>query len=101
MLGILTYFIYLLFCTLKVAFHFITKLVDDDGTIIDDSRKMGKPMELVLGKKFKLEVWETIIQLMSLNEVASFSVDKSVSVVLQMKVLLNKKRNKVKPNWNL
>lgn len=35
-------------------------------------------MELVLGKKFKLEVWETIIQLMSLNEVASFTVDKSV-----------------------
>ncbi|XP_034230192.1 AH receptor-interacting protein [Thrips palmi] len=62
----------------KVAFHFITKLTDDAGTVIDDSRKMGKPMELVLGKKFKLEVWETIVQLMSLNEVASFTVDKSL-----------------------
>ena len=65
---------------MKVAFHFITKLTDEDGTVIDDSRKMGKPMELVLGKKFKLEVWETIVQLMSVNEVASFTVDKSVSV---------------------
>lgn len=65
----------------KVFFHFVTKLVDDEGSVIDDSREMGKPMELVLGKKFKLEVWETIVQLMSLNEVASFTVDKSVSML--------------------
>lgn len=47
---------------------------------MDDSRKLGtgKPMELVLGKKFKLEVWETVVQLMALNEVAKFTVDKSV-----------------------
>lgn len=38
-------------------------------------------MELVLGKKFKLEVWETIIYKMSLNEVSRFTVDKSVSVL--------------------
>jgi len=36
-------------------------------------------MELVLGKKFKLEVWEVIVQKMSLNEVAKFTVHKSVS----------------------
>lgn len=36
-------------------------------------------MELVLGKKFKMEVWETIVQNMSVNEVAKFTVDKSVS----------------------
>lgn len=47
--------------------------------MIDDSRKMGKPMELVLGKKFKLEVWESMIQTMSVNEVAQFTVDSSVS----------------------
>lgn len=48
--------------------------------MIDDSRKVngGKPMELVLGKKFKLEVWEAIIQKMAINEVARFTVDKSV-----------------------
>lgn len=62
----------------KLAFHFITKLTDEDGTVLDDSRKMGKPMELILGKKFKLEVWETVVQLMSLHEVSSFTVDKSL-----------------------
>lgn len=39
---------------------------------------MGNPMELVLGKKFKLEIWEVIVQKMALNEVAVFHVDKSV-----------------------
>lgn len=37
-------------------------------------------MELVLGKKFKLEVWEVIVQKMAINEVAKFTVDKSVSL---------------------
>lgn len=35
-------------------------------------------MELVIGKKFKLEVWEVIVQKMALCEVAKFHVDKSV-----------------------
>lgn len=35
-------------------------------------------MELVIGKKFKLEVWEAAIKTMALNEVASFVVDKSL-----------------------
>lgn len=35
-------------------------------------------MELIIGKKFKFEVWEAIVKKMSLNEVASFHVDKSV-----------------------
>lgn len=38
-------------------------------------------MELVLGKNFKFEVWETVVQMMALNEVANFTVDKSVSVM--------------------
>lgn len=46
--------------------------------MLDDSRKDGVPMELVLGKKFKLEVWEVIVQKMSLNEVSRFIVDKSL-----------------------
>lgn len=48
---------------------------------MDDSRDpqmLGQPMELVLGKKFKLEVWEAIVQQMALNEVAKFKVDKKV-----------------------
>ncbi|KAF4528766.1 hypothetical protein B566_EDAN016953 [Ephemera danica] len=64
----------------KVYFHFVTKKCNDEETILDDSRKMGKPMELVLGKKFKLEVWEAIIQTMAIQEVAQFRVDKSLVV---------------------
>lgn len=65
---------------LQVIFHFQTKLCDGgEQTIVDDSRKMGKPMELVLGKKFKLEVWETVVRAMAVGEVAKFTVDKSVS----------------------
>ncbi|XP_015122721.1 AH receptor-interacting protein [Diachasma alloeum] len=60
----------------KVFFHFRTMKLD--GTVIDDSKKMGRPMELVLGKKFKLEVWEAIVQKMALNEVSKFTVDKSL-----------------------
>ena len=37
----------------KLKFHFVTK--KKDGTILDDSRKWDKPMELLIGKKFKLE----------------------------------------------
>lgn len=36
-------------------------------------------MELILGKKFKLEVWEACIRTMLPGEVAAFTVDKSVS----------------------
>lgn len=39
---------------------------------------MGNPMELVLGKQFKLEVWEAIVQKMAMNEIACFKVHKSV-----------------------
>ncbi|CRK98842.1 CLUMA_CG012091, isoform A [Clunio marinus] len=61
----------------KIKFHFETKRADN-LKVVDDSRKINKPMELVLGKKFKLEVWEVIVQKMSLNEVAKFTVDKSL-----------------------
>ncbi|CAG5087216.1 Similar to AIP: AH receptor-interacting protein (Bos taurus) [Cotesia congregata] len=62
----------------KVNFHFKTTKCDENETVIDDSRVLGRPMELVLGKKFKLEVWETIVQKMALNEVSKFTVDKSL-----------------------
>lgn len=62
----------------KVIFHFKTTKCDFDKTVIDDSRTVGKPMELVLGKKFKLEIWEVIIQKMALNEVAHFKIHKSL-----------------------
>lgn len=62
----------------KVVFHFKTTKCDVNKTVIDDSRIMGSPMELVLGKKFKLEVWEVVVQKMALNEVACFRIDKSL-----------------------
>nr|XP_023024495.1 AH receptor-interacting protein [Leptinotarsa decemlineata] len=66
----------------KIHFHFQTRLCNNDKTLLDDSRKMGKgqPLELVLGKKFKLEVWEAILQKMALYEVAQFTVDKSLVI---------------------
>ncbi|XP_047345160.1 aryl-hydrocarbon-interacting protein-like 1 isoform X2 [Vespa velutina] len=62
----------------KVVFHFKTTKCDTNKTVIDDSKTMGSPMELILGKKFKLEVWEVIVQKMALNEVACFKIDKSL-----------------------
>ncbi|MEQ2243244.1 hypothetical protein ILYODFUR_005079 [Ilyodon furcidens] len=60
----------------KVVFHYRTSL--SDGTVLDDSRTMGgrsKPMELILGKKFKLSVWERILITMKQGEVAEFTCD--------------------------
>ena len=61
----------------KVKFHFVTKKCDDDGTVLDDSRKWEeneKSMELIIGKKFKLEAWEMCIKTMRIHEVSSFVV---------------------------
>ena len=62
----------------KVKFHFVTKLEDK---VLDDSRKWDKPMELVFGKKFKLEAWELCLATMRLNEVSSFKVKPVYSAV--------------------
>jgi len=40
---------------------------------------MKKPMELVFGKQFKLEIWEAMLKTMSLNEIAEFQIPKKVS----------------------
>lgn len=37
-------------------------------------------MELILGKKFKLPIWERALKTMWINEVAKFSVDKEVTI---------------------
>uniref|UniRef100_A0A672Q554 peptidylprolyl isomerase n=1 Tax=Sinocyclocheilus grahami TaxID=75366 RepID=A0A672Q554_SINGR len=59
-----------------VKFHYRTSLCD--GTVLDDSRTMGglsKPMELILGKKFKLPVWEQVVTTMREGELAEFTCD--------------------------
>ncbi|TRZ00871.1 hypothetical protein DNTS_034090 [Danionella cerebrum] len=48
------------------------------NAVLDDSRTMGghsKPMELILGKKFKLPVWEKVVTTMREGEIAEFSCD--------------------------
>ena len=50
------------------------------GETIDDSHNFEQPVELLIGKKFKLEVWETVIQSMAVKEVAEFEVDKNVII---------------------
>jgi len=57
----------------KVNFHFVAKLLDNDRTLLDDSRKWTQPMELIFGKKFKLECWEMALETMRVGEVASFT----------------------------
>lgn len=52
--------------------------------MIDNSYKWPKHMEIVLGKKFKLEVWETILKSMCEREISKFIVNKSVSIDLKL-----------------
>ncbi|XP_066443396.1 AH receptor-interacting protein isoform X1 [Eleutherodactylus coqui] len=61
----------------KATFHYRTLLCDDNRTLLDDSSTREKPMELIIGKKFKLPVWETIICSMREGEVAEFLCDTS------------------------
>jgi len=56
----------------KLFFHYVTKLQDEEGTVIDDSKKSNKPMEIIVGKKFKFEVWEKCLKSMRESEVAEF-----------------------------
>ncbi|XP_069135349.1 AH receptor-interacting protein-like [Argopecten irradians] len=58
----------------KLFFHYRTTKCDEEKTLLDDSRKHDKPMELIVGKKFKLEVWETCLVTMREKEVAEFTV---------------------------
>jgi len=79
---------------MQVTFRYQTRLCDDDQTVIDDNRKDTKPMELIFGKKFKLEVWETCLKSMRVDEVASYIVDASVclnliSILLMLFFLYN------------
>lgn len=63
----------------QVTFHFRTQLCDDDRTVIDDSKVVGTPMEVVIGNMFKLDIWETLLSSMRVGEVAEFWCDTIVS----------------------
>jgi len=61
----------------KVLFHFRSLVLKDDGerTVLDDSKKEKEAFELLLGKQFKLDIWETLIKTMRVNEIAEFICD--------------------------
>ncbi|XP_040194407.1 aryl-hydrocarbon-interacting protein-like 1 isoform X1 [Rana temporaria] len=59
----------------KITFHFRTLKCDSDRTVIDDSKKVGVPMEIIIGNMFKLEVWEVLLTTMRIGEVAEFWCD--------------------------
>ncbi|GAB1296390.1 Aryl-hydrocarbon-interacting protein-like 1 [Apodemus speciosus] len=59
----------------QVTFHFRTMKCDDERTVIDDSKQVGQPMNIIIGNMFKLEVWETLLTSMRLGEVAEFWCD--------------------------
>ncbi|KAG8144526.1 hypothetical protein E2320_013022, partial [Naja naja] len=63
----------------KITFHFQTLKDDFERTVIDDSRNSGVPMEIIVGKMFKIEVWETLLTSMRINEVAEFWCDAIVT----------------------
>ncbi|XP_065695066.1 AH receptor-interacting protein isoform X2 [Patagioenas fasciata] len=59
----------------KATFHYRTLRCGDEETPLDDSRTRGKPMELIVGKKFKLPVWEAALRTMRPGERARFRCD--------------------------
>ena len=61
----------------RVKFHFRSETTEGGPVVLDDSRK-HKPMELILGKQFKLEVLEACVKTMLLGEVAEFTIDKAL-----------------------
>lgn len=68
------------FFLFQVMFHFRTQLCDDERTVIDDSKVVGTPMEIVIGNMFKLDIWENLLSSMRIGEVAEFWCDTVVSV---------------------
>ncbi|VFV28799.1 aryl hydrocarbon receptor interacting, partial [Lynx pardinus] len=59
----------------RVIFHFRTTKCDDERTVIDDSKRVGHPMHIIIGNMFKLEVWEVLLTSMRIGEVAEFWCD--------------------------
>lgn len=53
--------------------------------LLDDSRAMNmEPMELISGREFKLEIWETIVKTMKVGEIARFACPFEVQVYMNM-----------------
>lgn len=64
----------------KLTFHFKTFTAGEDKKAadqLDDSRDLGQPFELLIGKSFKLSCWEQCVKTMCVGEVAQFHCPKS------------------------
>lgn len=44
--------------------------------MVDDSKSLKKPMELIIGKEFKLQIWEELLKTMGVEEISRFVIDK-------------------------
>lgn len=60
----------------KITFHIKTETCEEEPKVIDDSKLWKEPVELLLGKKFKLEVLEACIRTMAPGELSTFTIDK-------------------------
>ncbi|CAL8071464.1 unnamed protein product [Orchesella dallaii] len=67
----------------RIIFHFETKDTKD-GTVFDDTRNHPKPMELILGKKFKIDIWEIVLQTMRKGELSRYEIPKELCLCYPM-----------------
>lgn len=65
--------------SIQVIFHFRTEVYENGcQKVVDDSKKANQPMELIVGKKFKLEAWEDLLKTMRIGEISQIKCDKSI-----------------------
>lgn len=67
---------------IKAIFHFKASYKDsnDEDVVVDDSKQSKVPMELLIGKQFKLPVMEEFVKTMRVGEVSSFHAIGSLCV---------------------
>ncbi|XP_041379204.1 AH receptor-interacting protein-like [Gigantopelta aegis] len=82
----------------RITFHYQTTKTDEDKTVLDDSRKHSKPMELIVGKKFKLEVWEICLKTMKTKEVSEFLCDTKQTAIYPLVAKSLRKIHSDKPD---
>lgn len=57
--------------------------------MIDDTRVMGNgPFELLIGREFKLDIWDEMVRSMKVEEVARFVCPFAVSVTYELPLSL-------------
>lgn len=73
---------------IQAILHFRTLKLQQDGSleegdVLDDTRKMVTgPFELLMGREFKLGVWEEMVKTMRIGEVARFRCPFKVCIMV-------------------